>query len=85
MLDSDNDAILVRSAIDLGHNLGMSVVAEGVELAEQVTALRAYGCDVAQGFHYARPMPPQDITAWLAACGIEAPRRDAVQDPTPSR
>jgi EAL domain-containing protein (putative c-di-GMP-specific phosphodiesterase class I) len=72
MTASDNDAILVRSAIDLGHNLGLTVVAEGVETDEHVQALRRLGCDIAQGYHFARPMPPDDVVAWLRASGREA-------------
>jgi diguanylate cyclase (GGDEF)-like protein len=65
-MDSDqDDAKLVRGAIDLGHNLGMTVVAEGVEGAAHVAALQQLGCDIAQGFHYARPMPPNDLSDWL--------------------
>jgi diguanylate cyclase (GGDEF)-like protein len=56
MTTTQQDAVLVRTAIDLGHNLGLTVVAEGVEGAEHVHALRALGCDIAQGYHYARPM-----------------------------
>jgi diguanylate cyclase (GGDEF)-like protein len=59
------DAVLVRTAIDLGHNLGLTVVAEGVEGLEHVAALRDLGCDVAQGYHYARPMGEADVTALL--------------------
>jgi diguanylate cyclase (GGDEF)-like protein len=59
------DAVLVRTAIDLGHNLGLTVVAEGVEGLEHVDALRDLGCDVAQGYHYARPMGEADVTALL--------------------
>jgi diguanylate cyclase len=65
MTTSDNDAVLVRSAIDLGHNLGLTVVAEGVELAEHVAALHGLGCDIAQGYHYARPMPAAEIVPWI--------------------
>ena len=73
MTDDDNDdAILVRSAIDLGHNLGLTVVAEGVERAEHVAALRRFGCDIAQGFHYARPMPPAQLLAWIGEPSILA-------------
>lgn len=61
----DNDAVLVRGAIDLGHNLGFTVVAEGVEASQHVTALQDLGCDIAQGYHYARPMPPENLTAWM--------------------
>jgi diguanylate cyclase (GGDEF)-like protein len=69
MTENDNDAILVRSAIDLGHNLGLSVVAEGVEGAEHVAALQGLSCDIAQGYHYARPMPADDLREWILAHG----------------
>ncbi len=59
------DAVLVRTAIDLGHNLGLTVVAEGVEELEHADALRVLGCDVAQGYHFARPMGEADVTALL--------------------
>ena len=81
MTGDDNDAVLVRGAIDLGHNLGLTVVAEGVEGGEHVTALRDLGCDIAQGYHYARPMPPGELTAWMLAfpatvpCSAEPARR----------
>jgi diguanylate cyclase (GGDEF)-like protein len=65
MTTTQQDAVLVRTAIDLGHNLGLTVVAEGVEGAEHVSALRALGCDIAQGYHYARPMPDAEFTALL--------------------
>jgi diguanylate cyclase len=67
-MDRDqDDAILVRGAIELGHNLGMTVVAEGVEGSRHVDALRALGCDVAQGYHYAKPMPAADLKQWMTA------------------
>ena len=65
MTENEHDAVLVRTAIDLGHNLGLTVVAEGVEQADHVAALRALDCDVVQGYHYARPMPAADVTALL--------------------
>ena len=77
MLENDNDAVLVRSAIDLGHNLGLTVVAEGVEKAEHVAALRDFGCDVAQGYHYARPMPSDEATSWLRNSGLETAHQEA--------
>jgi diguanylate cyclase (GGDEF)-like protein len=77
MLENDNDAVLVRSAIDLGHNLGLTVVAEGVEKAEHVAALRDFGCDVAQGYHYARPMPPDEVATWLVSSGFDAVPQEA--------
>jgi EAL domain-containing protein (putative c-di-GMP-specific phosphodiesterase class I) len=66
MTTMPQDAVLVRTAIDLGHNLGLTVVAEGVEEIEHADALRDLGCDVAQGYHFARPMPEADVTALLA-------------------
>src|SRR5688572_15427027 len=69
MCTSQQDAVLVRTAIDLGHNLGLTVVAEGVEGEEHVDALRALGCDIAQGFHYARPMPADRLSALLDEVG----------------
>ncbi|MEY2443918.1 MAG: hypothetical protein QOE00_498 [Ilumatobacteraceae bacterium] len=61
-----HDAI-VRSVIDLGHNLGLRVVAEGVETTGVLLRLRATGCDVVQGFLLARPMTIGQLSRWLAA------------------
>jgi diguanylate cyclase (GGDEF)-like protein len=69
MTTTSQDAVLVRTAIDLGHNLGLTVVAEGVEGAEHVQALRALGCDIAQGFHYARPMMGEALGELLDRVG----------------
>ncbi|MFI5914090.1 putative bifunctional diguanylate cyclase/phosphodiesterase [Dactylosporangium sp. NPDC051541] len=67
-MDTDHDdAVLVRGAIELGHNLGMTVVAEGVETEAHADALRALGCDIAQGYHYARPLAAADLELWLHA------------------
>jgi diguanylate cyclase (GGDEF)-like protein len=65
-----NDAVIVRSTIELGHNLGLRMVAEGVEDAETWTLLRGLGCDVVQGYHLSRPLPPAAITDWLAERGM---------------
>jgi diguanylate cyclase (GGDEF)-like protein len=65
-LESDPEfATVVRSAIDMGHGLGLKVVAEGIETAAAADRLRQFGCDIAQGFHYAKPMPREDFEAWL--------------------
>lgn len=56
---------VVGSAIDMGHRLGLSVVAEGVETAAHAEKLRALGCDIGQGYLYAKPMPPDDFIDWL--------------------
>jgi len=65
MLADNSDHVIVRSMIGLGHNLGIAVVAEGVESDEILKTLLALGCDVAQGYGIARPMPAADIPAWL--------------------
>ena len=67
-MDMDGDgpgAAIVRSTIDLGHHLGLEVVAEGVETEEQLRELRTLGCDGAQGFHLLRPLPADEVGAWL--------------------
>jgi EAL domain-containing protein (putative c-di-GMP-specific phosphodiesterase class I) len=64
--DSKNAAV-VRSTIALGANLGLSVVAEGVETPEQTALLRQFGCHEAQGFGLAKPMPAEDLLAWVIA------------------
>jgi diguanylate cyclase (GGDEF)-like protein/PAS domain S-box-containing protein len=56
---------IVRSMIDLGHNLGLKVVAEGVEHADDLVLLRRLGCDLAQGFHLAKPLPLDELLVWL--------------------
>jgi diguanylate cyclase (GGDEF)-like protein len=67
MDESDDDAVIVRSTIDLGHNLGLRVVAEGVETDETRARLAQLGCDVAQGFWLSRPVPPEEIERLLAS------------------
>jgi diguanylate cyclase (GGDEF)-like protein len=62
--DTEYDAI-VKSAIDMGHSMGLQVVAEGIENESAARRLRELGCDIAQGYLYARPMPLTDLTAWL--------------------
>jgi len=56
---------IVRSIVDLGHNLGFRVVAEGVETEEVLDELRRLGCDVAQGYLFSRPLPLAQLRAWL--------------------
>jgi diguanylate cyclase (GGDEF)-like protein len=59
------DAMIVRSIVELGHNLGLSVVAEGVENATVLERLHAMGCDEAQGWHIGKPMPAAEFDTWL--------------------
>ena len=61
----ENDAVIVRSLIDLGRNLGLQVVAEGVETEGVWNELATLGCDLAQGFYMSRPMPGDQLTRWL--------------------
>jgi len=63
----EDDAVIVRSTIDLGRNLGLSVVAEGVESEGIWTELRRLGCTSAQGYYLTRPVPADELRAWLAA------------------
>jgi EAL domain-containing protein (putative c-di-GMP-specific phosphodiesterase class I) len=65
MADDDDDAAIVRSTIDLARHLGLEVVAEGVETEEIVDGLRDLRCDIAQGFHFSRPLPGESLRAWL--------------------
>ncbi len=61
----ENDAMIVHSTIDMAHNLGLSVVAEGVENQDALERLQAQGCDLIQGYHLCRPLPPEQLEAWL--------------------
>jgi diguanylate cyclase (GGDEF)-like protein len=63
------NAAIVRSTIELGHNLGLTVVAEGVETDHELAELNRFGCDVAQGFLFAHPMPAEELLAWLSQQG----------------
>ncbi len=64
MHKDSNDAVIVRSTIDLGHNLGLKVVAEGVENQQAWDRLRALGCDAAQGYHMSKPLPAEQFLQW---------------------
>jgi diguanylate cyclase (GGDEF)-like protein len=65
-LESDPEfATVLRSAIDMGHGLGLKVVAEGIETSAAADTLREFGCDIAQGFFYAKPMPLEAFAAWM--------------------
>lgn len=66
MTEDENDATIVRSTIDLAHNLGLKVVAEGVEDARTLELLQRLSCDTAQGYHIARPMPAAELSDWLS-------------------
>ncbi|HEV3012031.1 MAG TPA: EAL domain-containing protein [Actinomycetota bacterium] len=65
MTSSASDAVIVRTTIDLGRNLGLRVVAEGVEDAVTWQELDALGCNAIQGYYVSRPIPAEDLTSWL--------------------
>ncbi len=66
MLHDANDESIVRATIELAHNLGLRVVAEGVEDLETWSRLADLGCDFAQGFYMSRPIPLSELIAWLS-------------------
>ena len=72
MSADESDAAIVRTTIDLGRNLGLEVVAEGVETDEVLSDLAALRCDVAQGFGLSRPLPADELERWLDARGVGA-------------
>ena len=61
----DSDRVMVQKTIEIGHELGMKVIAEGVETSEQLAFLRSNGCDLAQGYLYSRPLPVPELLVWL--------------------
>jgi diguanylate cyclase (GGDEF)-like protein len=73
MTTDRSNALIVHSVVDLGHNLGLTIVAEGVEDAECLTVLHHLGCDSAQGYHLARPLPAHAFDEGTACTGAGAP------------
>jgi EAL domain-containing protein (putative c-di-GMP-specific phosphodiesterase class I) len=69
------DAKIVRSTIDLAHNLGLSVVAEGVENAAVLGLLHELDCDEGQGYHMSKPLPAAEFCDWVARWQARAPAR----------
>jgi diguanylate cyclase (GGDEF)-like protein/PAS domain S-box-containing protein len=65
MNDNPQDAIIVRSTVALAHSLGLRVIAEGVENAATLALLKNMGCDQAQGYHFSRPLPLDELIDWL--------------------
>lgn len=65
---NDDDAIIVRSTIDLAHNLGLTVTAEGVEGEDAYTVLSVLGCDLAQGYYISPALPARELEDWLGRC-----------------
>lgn len=65
MATNENDAVIVRSTIDLAHNIGLKVTAEGVEDAAIYSLLKELGCDFVQGYYISKPLPLAELAAWL--------------------
>ena len=76
MVDDEDHQTIVRSTIDLAHNLGLTASTEGVESVETLALLAAMGCDTAQGYFIGKPLPAPDFEEWLRAWQApkEAPR-----------
>jgi diguanylate cyclase (GGDEF)-like protein len=74
MANHKDDETIVRSTIDLGHNMGLKVVAEGVETGEMLEQLKEMRCDLVQGYHLSRPLPPAKLELWLH--GWESSQRE---------
>lgn len=65
MMNDNNDEIIVRSIIDLSRNMGLQVIAEGVEDEDTLQKLKEFGCTEAQGYHMGKPMSRSDLEVWL--------------------
>jgi len=75
MLASDRDRVMVQKTIEIGHELEMRVVAEGVETPEQLEILRSCGCDTAQGYLFSHPLPAEELVRWLSTYRSRATSR----------
>jgi diguanylate cyclase (GGDEF)-like protein len=84
MAEDENDAVIVRSTIDLARNLGLAVVAEGVETAEVMRGLADLSCDTAQGFHVSRPLPAERLLPWLRDQAVSVSLRGPARNPSSS-
>ncbi|WP_304525909.1 bifunctional diguanylate cyclase/phosphodiesterase [Halomonas sp. I5-271120] len=71
--DSPDDEVIVRSTIELGQNLGLKVVAEGVETEASRTILKGFGCHYLQGYLIARPLPADEVTLWVERYQAQQP------------
>ena len=78
LASSEDDMLIVRSTIELGHTMGLEVTAEGVETEAIKAILIAYGCDTAQGYLYSKPLPAEKFTQWLADYLASLPAQEQV-------
>ncbi|MGN6867533.1 MAG: putative bifunctional diguanylate cyclase/phosphodiesterase [Solirubrobacteraceae bacterium] len=70
MLSDENDLIIVRSTINLGHDLGLTVVAEGIEDEATLARLADLGCDLAQGYYFSKPLPSHEFDAFIGVPAV---------------
>jgi EAL domain-containing protein (putative c-di-GMP-specific phosphodiesterase class I) len=70
------DTAIVQTIVDLAHIMGMEVVAEGVKIEEQKTLLKEMGCDLAQGYHFSKPLPPRAASGFLKSAHRGAAHRN---------
>ena len=75
MLTDENDAVIVRATIDMAHDLGLEVTAEGIEDEATWNALVEMACDRAQGYYMGKPMPADELERWMAESPFGCPRR----------
>ncbi len=83
ILDDPRSEAIVRSTIDLARNLGLTVVAEGIETAAVLRHLTALGCDIAQGYYISRPQPPERLTAMLSGSSESRSSLSSTSSATP--
>jgi diguanylate cyclase (GGDEF)-like protein len=83
MTEDPSNALIVQSVVDLGHNLGLTLVAEGVETELALTALAGFGCDVAQGYYLSRPITAAAFDTWCAGRRITPVHRAAAMPQAP--
>lgn len=65
MFVDNSSSVTVKKVIEIGHELGMSVVAEGVETKEQLQFLQTHHCDIAQGYLFSKPISGEDLLQWI--------------------
>jgi len=77
MRESETDLEIVRTILALARSLGLDVVAEGVEVGEQMHQPRSLGCQFGQGYYFGRPVPPEETALLLASTGVDESLRTA--------
>ena len=65
IMSTDRGKIIVESSVRMAKQLGLSVIAEGVETQDQLDFLDSIGCDIVQGFYYSRPIPPEEFEVFM--------------------